>query len=170
MKEDSEQTRRASALAIRHLSRRPRSEAEVRARLRREYPAEIVDEVIQDLRAQALIDDRAFARLWADGRLRNKPRSAWLVKRELLGKGVPAEIADDAVSDFDDADSAYRAAAAYARRLANADYQAFHRRLGGYLARRGFSESTARRTAAQLWRNRDDCDDADHDATNGAED
>ena len=165
MKEDSEQTGRASALAIRHLSRRPRSEAEVRARLRREYPAEIVDKVIQDLREQALIDDRAFARLWADGRLRNKPRSAWLVKRELLGKGVPAEIAADAVSEFDDADSAYRAAAAYARRLANADYQAFHRRLGGYLARRGFSESTARRTAAQLWRNRD----AEHDADPGAE-
>ncbi len=129
--------------------------------MRREYPAEIVDKVIQDLREQALIDDRAFARLWADGRLRNKPRSAWLVKRELLGKGVPAEIAADAVSEFDDADSAYRAAAAYARRLANADYQAFHRRLGGYLARRGFSESTARRTAAQLWQARDDADDHD---------
>ena len=168
MKEDSEQTGRASALAIRHLSRRPRSEAEVRARLRREYPAEIVDKVIQDLREQALIDDRAFARLWADGRLRNKPRSAWLVKRELLGKGVPAEIAADAVSDFDDADSAHRAAAAYARRLANADYHAFHRRLGGYLARRGFSESTARRTAAQLWQARDACDAADHDGR-GAE-
>ena len=165
MKEDSEQTGRASALAIRHLSRRPRSEAEVRARLRREYPAEIVDKVIQDLREQALIDDRAFARLWADGRLRNKPRSAWLVKRELLGKGVPAEIAADAVSEFDDADSAHRAAAAYARRLANADYRTFHRRLGGYLARRGFSESTARRTAAQLWQARDDADDHDdHDA------
>ena len=166
MKEDSEQTRRASALAIRHLSRRPRSESEVRARLRREYPAEIVDEVIQDLCAQALIDDRAFARLWADSRLRNKPRSAWMVKRELLGKGISSEIADDAVSEFDDSDSAYRAASAYARRLANADYQAFHRRLGGYLARRGFSESTARRIAAQLWRARD----ADHDdACNGAE-
>ena len=133
--------------------------------MRREYPAEIVDEVIQDLRAQALIDDRAFARLWADSRLRNKPRSAWMVKRELLGKGIASEIAADAVSEFDDADSAYRAAAAYARRLANADYQAFHRRLGGYLARRGFSESTARRTAAQLWRARDECDDAH----NGAE-
>lgn len=169
MKEDSEQTGRASALAIRHLSRRPRSEAEVRARLRREYPAEIVDKVIQDLREQALIDDRAFARLWADGRLRNKPRSAWLVKRELLGKGVPAEIAAAAVSEFDDADSAYRAAAAYARRLANADYQAFHRRLGGYLARRGFSESTARRTAAQLWQARDALDDDDHDDDPGAE-
>ena len=117
------------------------------------------------MRAQALIDDRAFARLWADSRLRNKPRSAWMVKRELLGKGIASEIADAAVSDFDDADSAYRAASAYARRLANADYQAFHRRLGGYLARRGFSESTARRTAAQLWRARDECDDA----CNGAE-
>lgn len=151
MNEDSEQIRRASAAALRHLSRRPRSEAEVRARLRRAYPPDVVERVIQSLCAQSLIDDRAFARLWADSRLRNKPRSAYMVKRELLGKGVAAEIADSAISGFEDEDTAYRAASAYAPRLRNADYNAFHRRLYGYLARRGFSASVSRRVVSRLW-------------------
>lgn len=163
MNEDSEQTRRASASAIRHLSRRPRSEAEVRAHLRRAYPPEIVDQVIQSLCAQSLIDDRAFARNWTDSRLRNKPRSAYMVKRELLGKGIDSEIADNAVSDVDDSDAAYRAASAYAPRLRNADYDAFHRRLYGYLARRGFSASVSRRVVSRLWiaRSQDDPDGAE---------
>lgn len=164
MNEDSEQTRRASAAAIRHLSRRPRSEAEVRARLRRDYPPDVVDKVIQSLCAQSLIDDHAFARLWANSRRRNKPRSAYMVKRELLGKGIDAEIADNAVSDFDDADAAYRAASAYAPRLRNADYHAFHRRLYGYLARRGFSASVSRRVASRLWLDRSQ-DAPDHAET-----
>lgn len=131
--------------------------------MRRAYPPEIVDQVIQYLCAQSLIDDRAFARLWTDSRLRNKPRSAYMVKRELLGKGIDSEIADNAVSDVDDSDAAYRAASTYAPRLRNADYDAFHRRLYGYLARRGFSASVSRRVVSRFWLARS------QDAFDGAE-
>lgn len=154
MNEDSEQSRRASAAAIRYLSRRPRSEAEVRSRLRREHPPDAVDAAVSALTEQGLIDDGAFARLWAQSRVNNKPRSAWMVKRELLAKGVASHIAEDAVSEYDDSDNAQRAAEAYARRLARADYDAFHRRLFGYMRRRGFSAADSRRIAAELWQRR----------------
>ena len=151
---DSDQKRRASASAIRHLARKPRTEAEVRNHLRRKFPQDIAEQVVADLRDRSLIDDAEFARLWTESRLRAKPRSAWLVKRELLNKGIRRDIADDAVSDCDDAENAYRAASEYSRRLSGADYETFHRRLYGYMGRRGFSASISRSVISSLWRAR----------------
>ena len=152
---DSDQMRRASASAIRHLARRPRTEAEVRAHLRRKYPHDIAEQVVADLRERSLIDDAEFARLWTESRVRFKPRSAWLVKRELMSKGVADDIAEDAVSECDDAENAYRAASDYSRRMAGADYETFHRRLYGYMGRRGFGASVSRSVISSLWRARE---------------
>ncbi|MCY4578965.1 MAG: regulatory protein RecX [Chloroflexi bacterium] len=152
---DSDQMRRASASAIRHLARRPRTESEVRTHLRRKFPHDIIEQVVADLRERSLIDDAEFARLWTESRLRTKPRSAWLVKRELMSKGVASDLAEQAVSDFDDSENAYRAASDYSRRLDRADYETFHRRLFGYMGRRGFSASVSRSVISSLWRDRE---------------
>ena len=152
---DSDQMRRASASAIRYLARKPRTAAEVLTHLRRKFPYDIAEQVVADLRERSLIDDAEFARLWTESRLRNKPRSAWLVKRELMSKGVAGDIADAAVEDCDDAESAYRAASTYSRRLDGADYTTFHRRLYGYMGRRGFSASVSRSVISRLWRARE---------------
>ena len=152
---DSDQKRRASASAIRHLARKPRTEAEVRNLLRRKFPQNIVEQVVADLCDRSLIDDAEFARLWTESRLRTKPRSAWLIKRELLKKGVRRDLADAAVSDCNDSENAYRAASEYSRRLDGADYETFHRRLYGYMGRRGFSDATCRSVISSLWRDRD---------------
>jgi len=151
---DSDQMRRASASAIRHLARRPRTEAEVLGYLRRKFPHDIAEQVVADLRERSLIDDAEFARLWTESRLRTKPRSAWLVRRELMNKGVAGSIADAAVEDCDDSENAYRAAFTYSRRLDGADYETFHRRLYGYMGRRGFSASISRSVISKLWRDR----------------
>ena len=153
---DSDQTRRASASAIRYLARRPRTESEVRTHLRRKFPHDIAEQVVADLRERSLIDDAEFARMWTESRLRHKPRSAWLVKRELMSKGISGDIADAAVEDCDDSESAYRAASTYSRRLDRADYQTFHRRLYGYMGRRGFSASISRSVISSLWRAREE--------------
>ena len=152
---DSDQMRRASALAIRYLARRARTESEVRAHLRRKFPHDIAEQVVADLRERSLIDDAEFARLWTESRIRAKPRSAWLVKRELMSKGIRPDLADAAVSECDDSENAYRAASAYARRLDGANYETFHRRLYGYMGRRGFSESISRSVISSLWRARE---------------
>ena len=152
---DSDQMRRASASAIRHLTRRPRTESEVRTHLRRKFPHDIIEQVVADLRERSLINDAEFARLWTESRLRTKPRSAWLVKRELMNKGVAGSIADAAVEDCDDSENAYRAASDYSRRLDRADYETFHRRLYSYMGRRGFSASISRSVISSLWRARE---------------
>ena len=148
---DSEPFQRASAAALRYLSHRPRSEAEVRTRLARRFPPNVVDSVIEELSLRGLTDDSKFAALWADSRSRHSPRSAFAIRRELTAKGVSQELADSAIRDIDDRDAAYTAGAKHARRLGGSDHAAFRRRMWGYLRRRGFSPSISRSVIAHLW-------------------
>lgn len=149
---DSESTKRATAAAIRFISYRPRTEAEVRARLRRHYPPQIIDSVVQELVDRSMLDDSQFARSWADSRNRLKPRSAFAIRRELAKKGIPSVQAEEAVRDLDDYDSAYRAGSKHARLLTGHAFTTFNRRMWGYLQRRGFSSAVTRATVECLWK------------------
>ncbi|MBF8266615.1 MAG: RecX family transcriptional regulator [Dehalococcoidia bacterium] len=152
---DEEKTlEKATSLALRYISYRPRSEAEVRSRLRPKHPGQIVEAVVQRLKEQGLLDDRAFAHAWSQSRANSRPRSAALVRRELLQKGVAHETAQAAASTLDDEESAYSAGQRAARTLAGADYTTFRRRVWGYLHRRGFSQAVVRRTVRRLWEER----------------
>ena len=151
---DSESFQRASAAARRLLSYRARSKAEVRVRLRQRFPSQIVEQVIDDFVEKQLLDDSSFADLWTNSRESFRPRSASIIKRELLSKGVDRDIAEAAVQDVDDDDSAYRAGAKIARRLDTLDFDSFRHKLWGHLQRRGFSGSVTRRAVERLWSER----------------
>ena len=140
--------------ALRYLSHRPRSEAEVRVRLREKHPEPVVGKVVGLLKEQGLLDDEAFASAWRSSRANSRPRSAALIRRELLSRGVSQQVAEKAVEDLDEDEAAYNAAGRTADRLADAGYQVFRRKLWGYLNRRGFSQSITRRTVDRLWEER----------------
>ncbi len=138
--------------ATHFLGYRPRSESELRKRLiQRGFQSASIEAVIARLREQSLVDDVAFARFWKENRDTFSPRSQWLTGLELRRKGVSDDIISTVVSDVDDDDSAYRAASSRVRRLPLSDYQAFHRRLGDFLKRRGFSYGVIIRTVQRLW-------------------
>tara|TARA_B100000315_G_scaffold211737_2_gene208709 strand:- start:22 stop:528 length:507 start_codon:yes stop_codon:yes gene_type:complete len=137
--------------ALRLLTHRPRSESELRSRLNRDFTPETVDQVLNTLRDQSLVNDAEFARLWTESRDRQRPRSATAIRRELLSHGIAPTLADDAVGAIDDEDSAYRAGAKFARRLANADHDSFRRRLWAHLQRRGYGSALTRSTVSKLW-------------------
>ena len=137
--------------AIRYLSYRPRSEFEVRGRLRRQgFDTEIIEVVIARLKEQGLVNDTDFAQFWREDRDSFSPRSQWLTKLELRQKGVSDNIIDQVVNTIDDDDSAYRAALRKARSLPRSDYQGFRRRLSEYLKRRGFGYSVIKRAIERL--------------------
>jgi len=139
--------------ALRYLSYRPRSDAEVRQRLRRHgFADDVVSRTITELEQRKLIDDVAFAHFWIDNRLSFSPRSRRLIKLELRQKGVAYQTADEVTGDLDDEVSAYEAALKKARVLAALDYGEFRRRLSGYLRRRGFSYEVVSTVVAGLWR------------------
>ena len=138
--------------ASRYLSYRPRSEFEIRERLRqRGFNSDSIEPVIDKLKEQGLLDDVAFAQFWKDNRETFSPRSQWLTKRELRQKGVAGDVVDRVVTTLDDESSAYRAALNKARSLPSSDYQIFRRRLGEYLKRRGFGYGVIKPTVERLW-------------------
>jgi len=138
--------------ALRYLGYRPRSEAELRQRLRRRgFNGGNVEATLDKLKEQGLVNDLAFAEFWKDTRQSFSPRSQWLTRAELRQKGVAEDIIDRVVADVDDEDSAYRAAASKARSLPKTDYQSFRRRLGEYLKRRGFGYGVINHTVQQVW-------------------
>lgn len=133
------------AAAEHYLGYRPRSEAEVRQRLRqRGFNGHVVDKVIVALKERKLIDDLAFAIYWKENRLLHKQRSRRLIGVELRQKGVATETVKEVLEDVDDENSAYEAAAKKAAIVANLDHGEFYHRLYSYLQRRGYSPGTVR--------------------------
>jgi regulatory protein len=135
-----DEVERAYERALNFLSYRPRSEAEVRRNLRKKKVEDgVVEVVVERLARAGLLDDGEFARYWVENRLQFNPRGARALRHELWKKGVPDSIIADTLAGFDEEAAARKAAEAGARRLARLEPRDFRRRLGSYLARRGFS-------------------------------
>ncbi|AYJ32528.1 regulatory protein RecX [Corynebacterium xerosis] len=136
--------------ALRLLDSRARSRAELRGRLAEngEWPAVAIDEVLDDLTASKLLDDAHFAHEWVRQRHVGRGKSRMVLDRELVEKGIPAHLREEALEQVSDADES-----AIARSLAEkkartiktvpADRAARDkdlRRVVGVLARRGFNQ------------------------------
>jgi len=141
--------------ATHYLSYRPRSESELKERLRRRhFDDDSVEAVIVNLKERRLVDDRAFAQFWKDNRQSFSPRSQWLTKLELRRKGVADDLVAEVVGAIDDDDSAYQAALSKARSLPLSDYQSFRHRMGEFLKRRGFGYGVTNHVMERVWQER----------------
>jgi regulatory protein len=139
--------------AIRYLGYRPRSESEVRQRLRKHgFDGAVAEKVIARLKDRGLVDDTAFARFWKDNRESFSPRSRRQTQLELKRKGLAVDVIEPVIKEIDESDSAYRAALGKVRRLSLDDYQVFRRRLGAYLGRRGFGYDIINETVERVWK------------------
>ena len=147
---DSGPIRRARQAALKYLTYRPHSEAEIRTRLLKYFPSATVEQVLDNLLRQNLVDDAKFATQWVHSRDAHHPRSSWAIKRELLKKGIDSNVAEKAIEDVNDEETAYRLGMQQAQRMAGVDLQTFRRRLWGYLKRRGFADSLSRKTISRL--------------------
>jgi regulatory protein len=138
----AEESSRATEAALVFLAYRPRSEKEVRDRLRRGgYAQEAIDYVISRLHEWRYLDDEDFARRWVENRTAHRPRGKRLLQQELRHKGIDSETAREVIADAD-VDETGAAEALARRRLpayAGDDPAAIRRRLAAYLARRGYS-------------------------------
>jgi regulatory protein len=96
--------------AARSLEARPRSTAEVRARLvRLGYRLELVEQAVDRLVELGYLDDDAFARSWVDSRDRSSPRGEHGLRTELGRKGVDRAVIDSVLAERRE-DAALRAA------------------------------------------------------------
>lgn len=108
-----ETVRRARDAALRLLSVRARSVAEMERRLRKkDFDGSVVSEVVTWLLDLGYLDDREFARQFLDERLRRRPRGPFALVRELQKRGVDRGVAEEilaalmAEQEIDEADLA----------------------------------------------------------------
>ncbi|MCX6071237.1 MAG: regulatory protein RecX [Chloroflexi bacterium] len=142
----------ATHQALRLISRRPRSESELRQGWeRRGVAPEVQQAALEHLRQSRQVDDAAFAATWVENREAFRPRSARALRSELRRKGVAEEAITSAVEGVDESDAAYRAAQRFARRAEGLAEEEFIRRVSGQLARRGFDWETIRAAVRRVW-------------------
>jgi len=138
--------------ALRFLSYRPRSEAEVRRYLQgKAVSPTIEEEVIERLTRAKLLDDLAFARYWVENRESFKPRGLRMLRYELYQKGLSEDTIAQALTDLDEEESAYQVALKRGRRLAHLDQVSFRKKLGAYLLRRGFPYEVVNLAVERTW-------------------
>ena len=150
--ENRDIARRGYERALKLLSYRPRSIAEMSNRLRQAgLPSSATDSVVDRLKGAGLLDDHAFARYWVENREEFRPRGHLMLRWELRQKGVADQIIDEALAPVDEAASACRLARQRAARLCDPDEATFRGRLTSYLSRRGYPYSIIAEVVRGAW-------------------
>jgi regulatory protein len=148
-----EQLHHATALALNFLAYRPRSEGEIRTRLRKADISDSTAELVLDrLRNWHYVDDADFARRWIENRATHRPRGARLLAQELRQKGIPPQVMVDALdeAEIDEHADALELARQRASQLSGLEPAVRERRLSGCLARRGYGFDIIRTTLNTL--------------------
>lgn len=120
------------------VSRRPRSEWELRDYLKRkEYESGVQDEVINRLRERGYVDDADFARRWVENRRLLKSTSKRRLSQELRQKRIADDIIKE-VLENDETDELEVLKELVEKKRKQTKYQD-NLKLMQYLARQGFS-------------------------------
>jgi regulatory protein len=140
--------------ALHFLSYRPRSSQEVRQNLlKRGCDEELVEATINRLQNASLVNDASFARAWVENRSTFRPRSKTALRMELRKKGLDDDVIQSTLDDTVDEETlACEAARKQARHYATLEWPDFRKKLGGFLARRGFSYTILAPVVSQVWK------------------
>lgn len=153
--EEAKIKQRARNNAYMLLRQRPRSEAEMGKRLKlKGYGAEIVSEIVNDLKRSGEIDDVRFARFWVESRMHANPMGDVVLKHELKEKGVADTIIEAALSEkaekYDEEAIALNMARERFEQLKRLDRRKAMKRVYDFLLRRGFKYDLIRSVIEQL--------------------
>lgn len=169
--EELEQALRRKALRL--LAVRDRTRAELRQRLGRQAPEDMVERVLAWLEQLGYVDDRRFAQQWVRGRRAGSgPRKLFF---DLRQKGIDTQLIREELARWTDPEQTYQAAVNLVRarlgrrhrfRLAdtgqsledgrrsgeagNEESERLRRRLVAHLVRRGFDLEVAERAVREV--------------------
>jgi len=130
--------------ALKFLSYRPRSEKEIRDKLKRKKASEkIINKIILRLKENNFINDEEFIKWWIEQRTTFKPRSFRLIKIELKQKGIDKELIEKTIghlpSTIDDLKSAKKLIQKRLPRYKNLSRDEKFQKLSRFLASKGFN-------------------------------
>lgn len=122
---------------------RPRSEQEIRQRLKKKkFTPGIIEETLSFLKDKAFIDDNHFARAWIESRIK-RPLGIRRLRQELQVKGVDKEIIENQINEikknYPEKEIVTRIIQDKLNKAKGSDPQKIKRRIYACLLRRGFS-------------------------------
>jgi len=143
------------------LRSRPRSEYEIRLRLKQKgYDGAVIDGVVYDLKRTGNVDDAKFARFWIESRMNMNPMGDVILKHELKSKGISDSIIEATLQakadNYDEYEVAFNMAAERFKRFQKLDAatslggKKALKRVYDFLLRRGFKYDTIRRITEEL--------------------
>ncbi|PSQ97855.1 MAG: recombinase RecX [Bacteroidetes bacterium SW_9_63_38] len=146
--EHDEQYVEAKQTALNYLAHKPRTEEEVRRKLRKtEASSSVIEDVVERLHELSYLDDEAYAEDYVRNRFASKKYGPVRIRRELVERGVDRRVADDAVAAlFADEDpvaaAREHAEKRWGRLSKEEDPRRRRQKLYRYLRRRGFRSDT----------------------------
>jgi regulatory protein len=144
------------------LSFRQRTEKEIKDKLiEKKAPQEIREQIVNFLKQQKFINDAEFARLWIQSRKSFRIKSKKAIKMELLKKGIAVPLINEALAGTDDEENsgindqeqAIKLVHKRINKYRHLPKQELYQKLGGFLARRGFSWETIKSAIDKVHRN-----------------
>ena len=137
---------------------RQRSEKEIIDYLKKKkVPEDLSVRIIAKLHEHRFLDDTLFAKMWVESRNRSKPRSKWLLSRELGQKGIARNIIEqllDGKGKDNDLALAKDAVGKRIMKYKDLPRTEIYQKVGGFLARRGFNWETSKRAIDELLKDR----------------
>jgi regulatory protein len=139
---------KARDAALRLLRVRPRTEMELRRRLRgKGFSADAAATLLDEFKAGGVVDDRVFAQLWIKEKKARGDSGRRLIYKHLAAKGIERGILEEELrNNYDhseEIDIASRLAHSRVGRMKDLPEVKVRQRLLGYLLRRGFDGDTA---------------------------
>lgn len=150
-----EEIKKAQDYAFKLLSYRPRSIKEIENRLKKkDYSSEVISIVVNGLKKLKFLNDREFAKMWVENRIRTRPMGRYRLYQELIQKGVDRDLIEKTLSNYREEEEIELAKELTQRKLKrsyrNSDQPTAKRRLYGFLQRRGFSYDTIQEALKEL--------------------
>lgn len=143
--------------ALEVLARGPRATKDLARWLaQRDHSADDITAALARLTERGLLNDAAYAAMFARSRLTTHRMSRRRIAAELAKRGVARAIADAAIAEvmndeaIDERAMVSAAAAKKLRSLAKLERDVQRRRLYGYLARKGYAANLVREVVAAL--------------------
>ena len=142
---------KALSSALRYLTGRDHTESETLCYLSKKgFSPASIESVLDSCKKQGYIDDRQFALKWAENRSKNSSKSNMALRMELIAKGVPSDLIEEAIQTLDETDAALAAAEKAAWRWKSLAWDEFSKKISASLSRKGFSFETVLCTLEKL--------------------
>lgn len=150
--DDTEQLGAAKDTILNILSMVPKTRKQLFDRLiEKGYRDDIISAAIDRLEEVGVIDDFAFAKMYASSRHSNMGLAPYAIKRELSQKGIPEDMIESVLEDFDDEEieeTALRLARSKAKVVRGSTHEKV-KKVALAIARKGYNSAIAFKVAKE---------------------